>query len=191
MENMELKDLKINIAEVRLHAKNSIEKGPVTEDYKLDLAHACQLLNLSLASEILCVLRYRQHQISVKGIDFPYIAAEFKEHAECEEKHVILLAERINQLGGNPDFNPTNLIEKSATEFGSGNDLISMIKEDLIAERISVEVYRKSIHWFGESDPTTRRILESILEDEEEHANDMADLLAKIQLPHLRKGALE
>ena len=187
MKNRELNDF----VEVRQHAMNLIEKGAVTEDYHLNLIHACQLLNQSLASEILCVLRYRHHQIAAKGIDFHFISAEFKEHAESEEKHVLMIADRIDQLGGNADFNPANLTERSATEFGTASDLTSMIKEDLIAERIAIEVYRKNIHWFGEADPTTRRMLESILKDEEDHANDMADLLTKIQLKEYNKGPIQ
>ena len=181
MKDMQSGDSKISINEIRQSAMSSMGKGAITEDYQLDLVHACQILNQSLASEILCSLRYRHHQIATKGIYFPYVVAEFKEHAESEERHAIMIAERINQLGGKADFNPSNITERSATEFGSSDDLLSMIKEDLIAERIAVELYRKNIRWFGESDPTTRRMLENILKDEEDHANDMADLLVNFK----------
>ena len=115
------------------------------------------MLNQALASELLCLLRYRHHQIAAKGIDFPQVAAEFKEHAESEESHALMIAARISQLGGTADFNPA-----------------------YIAERIAIEVYRKHIQWFGSDDPTTRRMLEDILADEEDHADDMAGLLTKV-----------
>jgi bacterioferritin len=180
MENTLAKDSTIDIIEVRKHAMQSMDSGAVTADYPLDLTQAHLLLNQALASELLCVPRYRHHQVAAKGIDFPQVAAEFKEHAENEETHALLIAERISQLGGMADFNPANIAAKSSTEFGKAEDLLSMIKEDLVAERIAIEVYRKNIQWFGASDPTTRRMLEGILADEENHANDMADLLAKV-----------
>lgn len=167
------------IEDVRRNALFSVQQGAVTADYTLDLKQACELLNNALASEILCVLRYRHHQIAAKGIDFPQVAAEFKEHAENEQAHALLIAERINQLGGEADFNPATIMQRSATEYGHGKDLAAMIREDLVAERIAIEVYRNLIQWFGSSDPTTRRMLEAILKDEEDHATDMADLLAK------------
>jgi len=164
-------------------AKQSIKEGAVTKDYSLDINEACKLLNEALATEILCVLRYRHHQIIAKGIDYAEVAAEFEEHAKQEEMHMLMIAERINQLGGNPDFNPATILERSATEYGSHTSLVEMIKEDLIAERIVITIYRKLIEWFGAEDPTTRRMLENILEDEEDHADDLADfLLLQIQL---------
>lgn len=167
----------INVEEVRSKAAKSLEDGAVILDYPLDLDEACSLLNDALATEILCVLRYRHHQIIAKGIDRIQVAAEFEEHAKSEEEHMMMIAERINQLGGNPDFNPKSFSSRSVTEYGFEGDLTGMIKEDLIAERIVIEVYSKMIGWFGESDATTRRLLEKILEDEEEHASDLADLL--------------
>src|SRR5205807_852863 len=146
-----------DVENVRRNAQKSLNNGPVTTDYPLDVEQACKLLNGALASEILCVLRYRHHQVAAKGINFPQVAAEFKEHAEDEELHMLMVAERINQLGGEADFNPTNIFAHSATEYGKAKDLLSMIQEDLIAERIAIEVYRKLIQWFGISDPTTRR----------------------------------
>lgn len=167
-----------HIETIRQQAMQSLQNGAVTSDYSLDVEEACALLNQALASEILCVLRYRHHQIIAKGIDRPQVAAEFKEHAIQEEKHMIMLAERIHQLGGNPDFNPATILERSATEYGSGTDLLAMIQEDLIAERIAITLYRKMIDWFGLHDPTTRRLLERILKDEEDHADDLSELLA-------------
>lgn len=172
-------DALYNINEIRNQARHSINEGAVTENYPLDVQEACRLLNEALASEILCVLRYRHHQIIAKGINFLEVAAEFKEHADNEEMHMMMIAERINQLGGNPNFNPEGLTERATTEYGaSSRDLISLIKDDLIAERVVIDVYRRVIEWFGTNDPTSRRMLESILADEEEHANDLADLLA-------------
>lgn len=168
--------LRIELNQIKQQAKESIHAGAVTKDYPLDLAEACKLLNSALATEILCVLRYRHHQVIAKGIDCIQIANEFEEHALNEEKHMLMIAERINQLGGNPDFNPGSVINRTVTEYGSSSDLKGMIQEDLVAERVVISVYRQMINWF-QADSTTRRMLESILEDEEEHANDLADLL--------------
>lgn len=170
--------LDFNLEEIRQQAKQSIDSGAVTQDYQLDIKEACKLLNNALATEILCVLRYRHHEIIAKGIDRIQIAEEFAEHALQEEQHMLMIAERINQLGGNPDFNPATISTRTVTEYGTGTTLKEMIKEDLIAERTVIMIYRKMIEWFGAQDPTTRRMLESILEDEEDHANDLADLLA-------------
>lgn len=167
-----------DIQEIRKQARQSLDDGAVTTDYPYNVDEACQLLNEALATEIMCVLRYRHHQIIAKGIDYLQVAQEFQEHAEQEEQHMLMIAERINQLGGNPDFNPITIAKRTATEYGSGSTLTEMIKEDLVAERIAIMVYRKMIAWFGEGDPTTRRMLEAILEDEEDHANELADLLS-------------
>ena len=162
---------------IKREAQQSIHSGAVTKDYPLDVEEACRLLNSALATEIMCVMRYRHHQIIARGIDRPQIAAEFLEHAMDEERHMMMLAERINQLGGNPDFNPATVASRTATEYGSNGDLLALITEDLIAERIAIMVYRKLIEWFGTSDPSTRRMLEEILNDEEEHADELSDLL--------------
>ncbi len=170
-----------NLDEIKRQANQSINQGAVTPAYPLDLKEACKKLNEALASEILCILRYRHHQVVAKGINYPQVAAEFKEHAMNEEEHMLMLAERIDQLGGDPDMNPATIIERSATDYGTHSDLASMIREDLVAERISIEVYRHLIEWFGAGDPTTRRLLEGILADEEEHATDLADLLVSFE----------
>lgn len=169
-----------DIDKVRKEAEQSIEDGAVTKDYPLDLKRTHELLNEALASEILCVLRYRHHQVVAKGIDFPQVAAEFAEHAASEERHVLMIAERIDQLGGDPDLNPATVAHRSATEYGKHTGLTEMIKEDLVAERVVIEIYRAMIAWFGNDDPTSRRMLEKILEEEEEHANDLASLLASM-----------
>ncbi|MBV8801988.1 MAG: ferritin-like domain-containing protein [Gammaproteobacteria bacterium] len=166
-----------DIDQIKSYAKQSIQEGALTEDYPLDVKKACELLNNALATEIMCVLRYRHHQIIATGIDRPQVAAEFEEHAIEEEKHMLMIANRINQLGGNPDFNPMTIQQRTITDYGISNDLITMIKEDLIAERTVIMVYRKLIEWFNIKDPTTRIMLEKILKDEEDHADDLANLL--------------
>ncbi len=167
-----------NLQDIQHQARESIMQGAVTTDYGLDVAEACKHLNVALATEIMCVLRYRHHQIIAKGIDCPQVAAEFKEHAHDEEHHMMLIAERINQLGGNPDFNPATINERTTTGYHGGGDIHELIKDNLIEERVAIMIYRKLIEWFGSSDPTTRRMLEKILKDEEDHADDLSDLLA-------------
>lgn len=172
-----------DVEQVRQQARQSIEQGAVTEDYSLDREQAIQLLNEALASEILCVLRYHHHQIIAKGINYPQVADEFAEHANNEHEHMMMIAERIDQLGGDPDFNPATILNRASTEYGSSGaeiELTELIKQDLVAERIAIEIYRKLINFFGDADPTTRHLLVGILEDEEEHASDLADLLSAI-----------
>lgn len=175
----------MDVNEIRRNASRSLDDGAVTADYPLDKEEACALLNEALASEILCVLRYHHHQIIAKGINYPQVSAEFKEHAEEEMEHVLKLAERIDQLGGDPDMNPATITKRSATQYGSSGDLITLIREDLVAERVAIDVYRRMIAWFGDADPTTRRLLEHILADEEEHATDLADLLVTVERKNL------
>ena len=169
-----------HVDEVRRHARQSINKGPVTEDYPLDLEQTYRLLNEALAGEILCVLRYRHHEIVAKGINYPQVSAEFAEHAANEQEHMMMIATRIDQLGGDPDMNPATLSKRSATEYGSSGSLVEMIKQDLIAERVTIEIYRSLISYFGTKDSTSRRLFEKLLEDEEEHAADLSDLLASV-----------
>lgn len=166
-----------DLDEIKRQAGQSLDQGAVTQDYALDIQEACKHLNAALATEIMCVLRYRHHQIIAKGIDKPQVVAEFEEHALDEERHMMMIAERINQLGGDPDFNPGTVYQRTATEYGSGRNLLELVKEDLIAERIAIMVYRELIQWFGDKDPTTRRMLEEILKDEEDHADDLSDLM--------------
>ena len=166
-----------DVTELRRRAREHIERGAVTDNYGGDVHQAIDLLQTALATEIVCVLRYTMHTIAAVGIDSESVKAEFAEHARDERKHMELLAERINQLGGTPNFNPEGLQTRSATEYGSAEKLIDMIKENLVAERIAVEHYRELVRFFGENDPTTRTMLEGILAQEEDHANDMHDLL--------------
>lgn len=179
MENRNNSNLPFNLGEIKKLARQSIDKGAITHDYPLNLKDVHQILNDALATEIMCVLRYRHHQVIAKGIDRPQVAAEFAEHADDEHRHMMMIAERINQLGGNPDFNPATVMGRTATDFGEGTtDLLKLVEDDLIAERIAIMIYRDMIEWFGTKDPTTRRMLEEILKDEEDHADDLSDLLS-------------
>lgn len=177
MDTSKQENLPFNIDEIKERAKNSIARGAVTQDYPLDLEQAYKLLNAALGTEIMCVMRYRHHQIIAKGINRLQVAAEFQEHADDEQRHMMMLAERINQLGGDPDFNPGTVMQRTATEYGTALEISALIKENLVAERIAIMYYRELIAWFGSGDPTTRRMIEEILKDEEDHADDLSDLL--------------
>jgi bacterioferritin len=166
-----------NIKELRTRAREHLNDGAITSNYGGDPSKTVEILNDALATELVCVLRYKFHYVAAQGIHSEGIKAEFLQHAQEEQAHADRLAERINQLGGKPNFDPATLAGRSATEYKEGSGLVDMIKEDLVAERIAVQVYRDMIRFFGDSDPTTRRMLEEILAQEEEHANDMHDLL--------------
>lgn len=168
-----------DVQTLRQHAKDSLEKGPVTPDYQGGLKTAIDLLQNVLATEIVCVLRYSMNAIVANGISSPGVAEEFTEHAKEESEHVKMAAERIDQLGGTPNMDPKNLATRSATEYGRPGTLVEMIKQNLIAERIVIEHYRELIRYFSDKDPTTRVMLEHILAEEEEHANDMHELLVE------------
>lgn len=152
-------------------------QGPVTSDYRGDVKQAVDVLNAALATELVCVLRYKRHYYMSRGIYKDAVASEFLQHANEEQGHADEIAERITQLGGEPNFDPEGLATRSHSEYKEGESMIDMIKENLVAERVAIESYREMIRFFGENDPTTRRMLESILAVEEEHANDMVDLL--------------
>ena len=166
-----------DVKSLRERARHHIEQGAVSETYIGDVARTIEILQTVLATELVCVLRYTQHSIVATGIASEGVKAEFAEHAKEEHEHAMAVAERINQLGGEPDFNPTGLATRSASEYSTGSDLVTMIKENLIAERIAIDHYRELIRFFGDNDPSTRAMLESILAVEEEHASDMLDLL--------------
>lgn len=168
------------IEQIRERARRHITEGAVTEDYKLDRKQVISLLNDALATELVCVLRYRFHYFMATGIHAQAAKNEFKEHADEEQDHANRLAERIRQLGGKPDMNPAVLTQRSHSEYKEGSSLTDMIREDLIAERIAIETYREMVRFFGEHDPTSRVLLEEILAKEEEHADDMSDLLFAI-----------
>lgn len=166
-----------DVEDLRRRATSKMEEGAVTESYKGDVNRTIDILNEALATEIVCVLRYMHHYFMATGVHARSVADEFKEHADAEREHADMLAERIQQLGGKPDFNPKNLLQRSVTQYVEGESLAQMIEEDLIAERIVIEVYQEMIRYFGNNDPTTRVILEQLLKDEEGHADDLADLL--------------
>ncbi len=166
-----------DVKELRSRARASIEKGAVTPAYEGDVKQAIEILQAVLATEIVCVLRYTMNAIAATGIASDSVKDEFDEHAKEEQQHMRAVAERINQLGGTPNFNPEGLATRSASQYAVGGNLVEMIKENLIAERIACEHYRELIRFFSDKDPTTRVMMESILAKEEEHANDMHDLL--------------
>jgi len=166
-----------DVEQLRERARRSIEDGPVTDSYRGDKEQTIEILNQALATEIVCVLRYMHHYFMATGVHGKSVAGEFKEHADAEREHADGIAERIQQLGGKPDFNPRNLLERSAAQYVEGETLADMIREDLIAERIVIQVYTEMIRHFADDDPTTRVLLEGILKDEEEHATDLTDLL--------------
>jgi bacterioferritin len=169
-----------DIQTLRDRARKHIDEGAVTENYGADKTTALRLLNEALATEIVCTLRYRRHYYMAKGLTSAAVAEEFLEHANEEQEHADQLASRIVQLGGEPDFSPEGLATRSHAEYVEGDSLIEMIREDLVAERIAIESYREMIRWFGEGDPTSRRLLEEILAKEEEHAEDLLSLIEEI-----------
>lgn len=166
-----------DVTAIRERARKSMLDGALTEGYKLDRVAAVRVLNEALATEIVCVLRYKRHAFMAQGPLAEAIAAEFAEHAREEQGHADEIATRIVQLGGEPDFNPATLMSRSHAEYVEGQNLQEMIQEDLVAERIAIDSYREMIGWFGDADTTTKRMLEGILAKEEEHADELADLL--------------
>ena len=166
-----------DIAAIRKRARARLEQGAVTENYGGDVETAIALLNEAVATEIVCVLRYKLHAVVATGLASESVKEEFAQHAKEEEEHLDMLCERINQLGGRPNLNPDGVTTRAASQYVEGENLVDMIRENLVAERIAIEHYRDLIRYFGEKDPTTRRMLEHVLAQEEEHANDMHDLL--------------
>jgi len=167
----------IDVKAMRERARHNIESGAVTEDYRGDRGAILELLDQALATELLCVLRYKRHYYMAYGLSGGTAAAEFLEHAKQEEGHADSIAQRIVQLRGEPNFNPDTLSRRSHAEYAEGKSLRDMVKEDLIAERIAIESYRDIVEFIGDRDPTTRRLMESILAVEEEHADDLVTLL--------------
>jgi bacterioferritin len=166
-----------DVKTLRDRARQHLSRGAVTSTYVGDVGKTVELLQSVLATEIVCVLRYTMHAIAATGISSEGVKAEFAQHAKEEQEHMNAVAERINQLGGKPNFNPEGLATRAASQYSEGENLVDMIKENLIAERIAVDHYRELIRYFGDNDPATRVMLEGILSVEEEHANDMHDLL--------------
>jgi bacterioferritin len=173
----EKKPFLTDVKTLRDRARKNLTTGAVTSTYQGDVDNTIEILQAVLATEIVCVLRYTMHAVAATGISSEGVKGEFAQHAKEEAGHMNQVAERINQLGGKPDFNPTGLATRAASEYGNAQNLIEMIKENLIAERIAVDHYRELIRYFGNEDPGTRAMLEGILLVEEEHANDMHDLL--------------
>ena len=169
-----------DLKKIRDQARKHMETGAVTEGYKADREQVLVVLNDVLATEIVCVLRYKRHFFMARGINAESIKAEFLQHANEEQQHVDWVAERITQLNGEPNFNPEGMASRSHSEYQEGSNLIEMIKEDLVAERIAIQSYSEIGRWLGENDSTTRRLIEEILKVEEEHADDLANMLTKV-----------
>jgi bacterioferritin len=171
-----------DVETIRARARQHMELGPVTPDYPEGREQICQLLNEALATEIVCVLRYKRHYYAARGSAGKLAAAEFLEHANEEQQHADSIAARIVQLGGDPDWNPATLLARSHSDYDAHEALRDMLLADLYAERIAIESYREMVRYFGDRDPTSRRLMEEILAVEEEHADDLVDLLHDLPL---------
>jgi bacterioferritin len=180
---------KADIEEIRRRAREKMEDGAVTANYGADREKVIEVLNEVLATEIVCTLRYKNHYYMAQGIHAQAVAAEFLEHATEEQGHADMAAKRITELGGRPNMNPDGLQTRSHAEYSEGDTLEEMIREDLIAERIAISTYSEIIRWLGNDDPTTRRMIEEILAKEEEHADDLANLLKR--MGHERSGGIQ
>jgi bacterioferritin len=169
-----------DIRQIRERARAKLNDGAITAGYKADRKQVIDVLNEVLATELVCVLRYKRHYYMADGMNSESVRSEFLQHANDEQQHADSIAARIVQLNGEPDFNPRELAARSHSEYVEGKDLADMLREDLVAERIAVETYSEIARWLGDRDPTTRRLIEEILEKEEEHAEDLATLLARL-----------
>ncbi|GAC1431683.1 MAG: ferritin-like domain-containing protein [Terriglobales bacterium] len=169
-----------DLEEIRRRARQHIENGAVTENYKADRETVVKVLNEALATELVCVLRYKRHYYMATGIHAKAVAEEFLEHSQEEQQHADKIAERITQLDGAPDFNPSTLAGRSHSQYAEGTSLVDMIREDLIAERIAIDSYNEIIRYLGDKDITSRRLMEEILAKEEEHADDMKSLIETV-----------
>ncbi len=176
-----------DIEEIRRRARQHMEQGAVTESYRADRETVIRLLNEALATEVVCVLRYKRHYYMATGIHSQAVADEFLEHAGEEQQHADLIAERITQLDGAPDFSPEGLASRSHSQYVEGTTLVDMIREDLVAERIAIESYSEIIRYLGDKDVTSRRVMEEILAKEEEHADDMKTLLERVAQEEQRR----
>ena len=180
-----------DIKTLRKRARNHIEEGAVTPGYSADRSVVIRILNEALATEIVCVLRYKRHYFMASGINAQSVAQEFLQHANEEQAHADQIAQRIVQLGGEPNFSPEGLLTRSHAEYVEGNSLTDMIREDLVAERIAIDSYREMVIYLGNNDSTTRRMLEGILAMEEEHADDLVSLLQELGLKKKRDSGLK
>jgi bacterioferritin len=174
-----MKPFSLDLKKIRKHARSSIEDGAVTQTYKADRENVVKVLNDALATEIVCVLRYRFHYYMAGGLASEGVRQEFLEHANEEQEHADWLAERITQLNGKPELDPVKIAENSHTQYVESDGIIGMLTEDLVAERIAIETYTAIIDWLGDDDSTTTRLIRKILEKEEEHAEDLATLLER------------
>jgi bacterioferritin len=172
-----------DVQALRKRAREHMEEGAITPGYTADRETVVKLLNDALATELVCVLRYKRHYYMAMGLESEAVSAEFLEHAVEEQRHADLISERIVQLGGAPDLDPSGFASRSHSEYVEGDSLTDMIKEDLVAERVAIDSYREMIQYVGDKDPTTRRIMEEVLAKEEEHAEDMLSLLQRVQPP--------
>lgn len=175
-------DFTNNLKKIREQARKHLSRGPITENYALDLEDVYAMLNSALATELICNLRYRKHYYQAQALGASIAAGEFLEHANQENEHASQIAQRIVQLGGEPDFSPANLTERAHADYVDCKDIACMIKENLIAERIAIDIYREMIKKIGDADPTTRQLLENILAVEEEHADDLLDVAAEYKV---------
>lgn len=173
-------DFLTDIQTLRDRARAHIDQGPITSAYGADRERVIEVLNEALATELVCILRYKRHYFTATGLSAAPVAAEFLQHAQEEQQHVDQIALRITQLRGEPDFDPEGLATRSHAEYDDSTDLLDMVREDLVAERVAIESYSEIITWLGTSDPTTRRMLEDILAVEEEHADDLLSILEEI-----------
>ncbi|MGI8808189.1 MAG: ferritin-like domain-containing protein [Acidimicrobiales bacterium] len=176
-------DFLSDIETLRRNAREHIGRGPITDAYGADLGRVIEVLNEALATELVCVLRYKRHFYMAEGLNSGPVAQEFLQHANEEQGHADRIASRIVQLQGAPDFNPATLVARSHAEYAPGTDLVDMITEDLVAERVAIASYQEIIRWLGTTDTTTRRMLEDILGVEEEHADDLLNLLKELGQP--------
>jgi bacterioferritin len=175
-----MSDFILDVKKIRERAHKRVEDGAVTDGNKANRKRVIAVLNDALATEIVCILRYKRHYYMARGMNAESVKAEFQQHALEEQQHADWLAERITQLDGEPNFNPEGLAQRSHAEYDESATLEAMVRADLIAERIAIETYSEIVRWLGNDDPTTRRIIEDILKMEEEHANDMSDLLPRL-----------
>jgi bacterioferritin len=175
-----MSDFLTDIKTLRKRAREHIDQGPITDAYTADRERVLAVLNEVLATELVCVLRYKRHYYMASGINAGPVAAEFLQHANEEMGHADQVAARITQLQGEPNFNPKGLADRSHAEYVEGSSLVEMIKEDLVAERVAIASYQEIVRWLGLDDPTTRGMLEGILAVEEEHADDLVNLLKKL-----------
>jgi bacterioferritin len=180
-------DFVSDVEAIRRRARQHIERGAVTENYKADRETVLRVLNEALATELVCVLRYKRHYYMAAGIHAQAVREEFLEHSNEEQQHADQIAERITQLDGAPNFSPEGLVDRSHSQYVEGTDIMDMIREDLVAERIAIETYSEIIRYLGDKDPTSRRVMEEILAKEEEHAEDLKTLIESLSQAEIER----